>query len=96
MKGKTGGRAVVRKGNIVIEVPVAALQAIVDGAFCLNGISHRMKVTDAKLFAREITRELNRGDEQGTTPVHRCFDAAIQEAFEQGAEGVEEHPNQEI
>lgn len=42
------------------------------------------------MFAKEVVRELNSEDEEGTTAIHKMFDAAFIEAIEQGAEGVEE------
>lgn len=95
-KADTGGKAVIEKGNIVIRVPVDALQAVIDGAFALNGIDTRYKITDKKMFAREVVRELNSEDEQGSTPFHKMFDEAMCEAIGQGAEGVEEHPDQDF
>lgn len=43
---------------------------------------------DAKVFAKEVWRELVREQEDGTTPVHLLFDKAFEEACEQGAEGI--------
>ena len=94
-KSKTGGEARIEKGEIVIRVPVAYLQVIADGAHALNGLSMRWKITDPKMFAREIVRSINNEDEQGTTPFHKMFDAAMEHAIEYGAEGVEEHPKQD-
>ena len=95
-KAKTGGEAAIEKGEIVIRVPVAYLQVIADGAYALNGLSQRWKITDTKAFAREVVRSINHEDEQGTTPFHKMFDAAMEHAIEYGAEGVEEHPEQDI
>jgi len=55
-----------------------------------------MKITDPAEFAKELVYVLNGEEEDGTTRVHRMFDGAIQEAFEQGAMGCEEHPIQEV
>lgn len=43
---------------------------------------------DAKVFAKEVWRELVREQEDGTTPVHLLFDNAFEQACEQGAEGI--------
>lgn len=94
-KSKDGGQAVIEKGQIVIRVAVDALQHIIDGAYAMNGPSRHWKVTDCKTFAREICRAINDEDETGETPFHRMFDAAMEHAIDQGAEGVEEHPEQE-
>lgn len=95
-KKDVGGRAVISKGEIVIRVPIDALQAIADGAYALHGLSCRMKVTDNKTFAREIVRSINDEDEQGTTRFHKMFDSAMEHAIDQGADGVEDHPVQEF
>lgn len=90
------GRAVLQDAEIVIRVPVDVLPSVVEGAWAAGGMDLRLKVTDPALFARELVNELNREDEVGTTPIHRVFDAAIMEAFGQGAEGVEKHETQEV
>ncbi len=90
-----GGRAVVKGGEIIITVPIEALQTVVDGAHALGSLDTRWMVTAPDVFARDLIRALNDEDEQGTTPIHRLFDAAINEALEQGAEGIEEHPEQD-
>ncbi len=46
-------------------------------------------VDDADLFARAVRAELLREGEDGSTPVRRMLDAAISEAVEQGADGVD-------
>lgn len=92
----TGGQAVIEDGNIVIRVPIDALQLIVDGAVALNGLDTRWKVTNPAEFATWIVSEINSEDDQGTTPFHKMFDRAMDEAINQGALGVEEHPEQEF
>lgn len=52
------------------------------------GMMSEAEVTDRDAFVRAIVDELLRDEEDGTTPVHRMFDAAAEEAVEQGAEGV--------
>lgn len=89
------GRAFIEGAEIVIRVPLASLATVVDGAWMCHGIEPRLKITDATAFARDLCRALNVEDEDGTTPVHQLFDAAIQTAFEQGAEGICEHEKQE-
>lgn len=90
-----GARAVIEDGHIVIRVAVDALPAIVEGAWAAGGLAARLKVTDAAALAREIAHELNREDEDGTTLIHKMFDAAIDEAANQGAEGIAEHEEQD-
>jgi len=48
-----------------------------------------LKVSDSAKFAREVVRALTKEEEDGTTPVILLLDAAIKEAVEQGAEGLD-------
>ena len=50
----------------------------------------QFKVTDHAVFAKEVVRELNREQEDGSTPLTRLLDQMIEEAINQGAEGIEE------
>jgi hypothetical protein len=84
------GQAVIQNGEVIIRIPIATLPLAMSGACDLQAIEPRYEVTDAELFARALVRELNKDDEQGTTRIHRMLDAAMNEAIEQGAEGVSE------
>lgn len=46
-------------------------------------------VSDPALFAAEVLRALQDEDEEGTTAVHRLFDAAISAVSESGGEGLD-------
>jgi hypothetical protein len=48
------------------------------------------KVTDPAGFARDVLRELEREEEDGTTAVHVLLDAVIVEAIDRGSCAVEE------
>ena len=87
--------AVIENGSITIRVPIDNLSAVVEGAWASGGLDTRFKVTDAPELAKELCRTLNDEDGEGTTPIHRLFDAAINEAMWRGAEGIEEHEDQE-
>lgn len=87
--------AVIEDGVIVIRLPIDNLADALKGACLMMTISPAYKVTDAAVFAKEVVRELNSEDEEGTTAVHKMFDAAFNEAIEQGAEGVEECTEEE-
>jgi hypothetical protein len=89
------GRAILEGDDIVIRVPKSVLHTVVEGSWAAGGMDIRLKVTDADLFARELIRELNDEDETGATPIDRMFDKAIAQASEQGAQGIEEHGDQE-
>ncbi|HVJ31628.1 MAG TPA: hypothetical protein VND94_00815 [Terriglobia bacterium] len=90
------GTAVIEDGAVIIRVSLAALPAVVEGAWAIRALETRFKVTATDIFAKELVRALNDEDEQGTTMIHKMFDAAINEAIEQGAEGVEKHEQQDF
>lgn len=85
-------RAVVRDGVLEIRVAVSTLPVAMKGACDLGVIDGNFRVTDETAFAREVARALNDEDEQGTTLVHRMFDAAFVAAIENGADGIEDEP----
>jgi hypothetical protein len=89
------GQAIIENGAIVIRVPVENLAAVVEGSWAAGGMDTRFKVTGAAEFAADLVQELNREDDIGTTRIHKMFDAAIEEAINQGAFGIEEHEDQE-
>lgn len=93
---RDAAQAVIEDGAIVIRVPIANLQAIMDGGFACAAYDKRYRVTDPEGFAKEIADALNDEDEEGSTPVHKLFDAAINEALNQGAQHADEHPIQEF
>lgn len=90
MNRQDSAKAIIEDGCITIRIPVAFLDTIVEGGplFTENGLG--FKVTDLDAFAKDLLHELNREEEDGTTPIHRMFDSVIEKAIEQGAEGVEE------
>jgi hypothetical protein len=88
-------KAVIRDGFILIALPVANLGSALEGAWASGHQDGRYRVTDAETFAKAVVHELNNEQEDGTTPIHELFDACMYEAIDQGAEGVEEHPDQE-
>lgn len=90
-----GGKAVIEGDEIVIRLPIEALPDVIEGAWSMNALRTRYQIVDGEAFAKELTLALNREDEQGTTPIHRMCDKAIEYAIDQGAEGIEEHPDQE-
>ena len=91
----TSAQAIIENDEIVIRVPIKYLPTIIEGAWALNALDKRFKLTDAALFAKDMVCALNDGDEEGTTMIHKMFDKAINEALEQGAKGIEEHEDQD-
>jgi len=81
--------AKIEGDQIVIRIDISNLPVIVSGAWALSALPP-LKVTDAPEFAKELCRQLNDEDEEGTTPIHRLIDKGVNEAVEQGAFGIEE------
>jgi hypothetical protein len=92
---KNSGRAVIEDEHLIIRVAIGALPTIVEGAWAAGEMHMRYKVTDVASFAKDLVHELNWESENGTTRVHKMFDAAILEAINQGAQGIDEHEDQE-
>lgn len=88
------GTAVIEDGNIVIRVPIDALQHVLDGSNPCYQLAERYRVADPAVFATELCRSINREDERGETPFHKMFDAAMEYAIDQGCEGLEDAPKQ--
>jgi hypothetical protein len=91
-KQKRTAEAFIEKGEIVIRIAIDVLPSAYQAGIDIGAIEPGFKITNARKFAPEVVRALNDEDEEGTTPIHRLFDAACEEAIEQGAEGVEESP----
>ena len=88
--------AVIEKGNIVIRVPVRCLPVAYQGGIDAGYIEPGFRITNARAFAKDLVQALNSEEEDGTTPIHRLFDAAMEDAIEQGADGVEECDDDEF
>lgn len=95
MQQPDSGQAIIEDGALVIRVPLKNLPQVVEGAWALGSLETRWKVTDVSAFAKELCLALNEEDEQGTTTIHKMFDAAISDALDSGAEGIEEHEEHE-
>lgn len=90
------GRAIIEDGAIVIRLPLDNLALVLDGAWAANNWSTRYKITNLTEFANDLVLELNSESENGTTAIHKMFDAAIVEAIDQGSAGIDEHEQQEM
>lgn len=91
---RSDGQAVIEDGYLVIRVAISALTQVVEGAWAAGSMDVRYKVTDEAVFAKDLMHELNAESENGTTRIHMMFDLAIQEAINQGANGIDEHEDQ--
>ncbi|MGM4891219.1 hypothetical protein [Tardiphaga sp. 839_C3_N1_4] len=86
-----GGYAAIEGDAVVIRFPLAFMQTAIDGAWGLNVIDKRQKVTDQAEFAKEFCRELNAESENGTTLIHRMADKAFVNMIESGAFGFDDY-----
>lgn len=74
--------------ELVIRLPLDTIPLVVAACPSLWQEEGCPRVTDARVFADAVLMALHREEEDGTTHVHRMFDAAFVEAVERGAEGV--------
>lgn len=83
----------ITNGAIVIRLPLSVLPVAFEAApfnvFPEDGSHPAYRVSDVNAFADAVVYELEREQEDGTTPVHLLFDAAMQNAVEDGCEGVD-------
>lgn len=87
--------ATISKGKILISVDEKAMRQLVEGCWATENLDVRQQITDVPIYMKEVVDALNADDEQGTTLIHRMFDAAILQTLENGAEGIEDHPKQD-
>ena len=73
--------------DLVIRIGIPLLVHALQGA---PDWDETMHITDWEGFTKDMIRELEHDEEDGTTPVHRMFDAAALGAIEGGSEHVEE------
>lgn len=80
--------AYIRRGVIVIRLPVDVLPDALkqnprDDSY------YDTKICDLTEFARDVVRELNKEEEDGTTPIHSLFDDAMSAAIDNGSVGID-------
>ncbi len=75
--------------DIVIRIPIKSIADAAKVAFDeeYGFEEHSITVTDNRLAAEAIVRQLNDEEEDGTTLVHQILDKAVTNAFEDGDEG---------
>lgn len=86
---------VIRVGISILCKAVRQCQVIDYAVMEADGDESVVEITDEAVFANAILDALNEEEEDGSTPVHRMFDAAANEAIEQGCEGIEFHERDE-
>lgn len=84
------------KEQLKVKVEGGTLQISIGIALLANAVQMQEQwpedwfVNDIRDFAREMARGLSREEEDGTTPVHRMFDAVAEAVLENGGDGLEE------
>lgn len=74
-----------KAGDITIKIPRGYLRHMVASH---NNLPEGSRVTHTKTFSDEVLRQLRSEEEDGSTPLHLMLDEVIEEAIEQGADGV--------
>lgn len=79
--------------KIVIELPISVLPKALHAApFNMDPDGDpAYHVTDKGALADSMVERLGEEEEDGTTPLHRLFDAALQAVIENGDEGIDEY-----
>lgn len=77
----------IEDGQLKISIGIALLAFVVQGS---DQWPEEFQITDIRDFAKSMIRRLQDEEEDGTTPVHRMFDAAADQILEQGDDGVDE------
>lgn len=77
----------IEDGQLKISIGIALLAFAVQGS---DQWPEEFRVTDIRDFAKSMLRRLRDEEEDGTTPVHRMFDAVADQILEQGDDGVDE------
>lgn len=72
-------------GDITIKIPRSYLRHAV---VTHEDLPEGSRVTNTKVFSDAVLTEMQREQEDGTHAVHLMLDEVINEAIEQGAEGV--------
>ena len=80
--------------EIVIRIKIDTLKEefVIPDELLFDDFTPRVKVTNCRKFAKELLRELNKEQEDGSTPIHQLFDNAFIAAIDNGAEGVDIFP----
>lgn len=82
----------VVRGVLKVEIGVAALQQAAqnhEGFWQPVTDAYALVVSDPLVFAEDVKTALLDEAEDGSTPLHHLFDAAILAASEQGSEGLD-------
>lgn len=83
--------ATIHRRHIVIRIPISVLaeEYIVPSDLLDENYKPRVLVTDLAAFAKDFVSELNREEEDGSTPITELLDAAFSKAVDNGAQGID-------
>lgn len=79
----------IKNDQLVISVGISAFAFATQAA---DAWPDNEVIVDESQFAKDIVHELQREDEQGSTPLHFLFDSLAQKALEQGSIAVATKP----
>ncbi len=74
-----------KRGDIIIRISGAALRHNVTAH---DDLPEGSRVTHTKTFSDAVLAAMNDEQDDGTTPLHLMLDQVVNEAIEQGADGV--------
>jgi len=77
----------VEDGQLKISIGIALLAFAVQAQ---DQWPEECYVSDVREFAKSVAGRLQKEEEDGTTPIHRMFDAVAETVLEQGDDGVDE------
>lgn len=83
-----GLTAEIVDGKLIISIGINVLAHACEFGHPENQ-ADEFRIVDKDEFAKDILNEITREEEDGTTPLHRLFDAATLEAIDQGSLGIE-------
>lgn len=76
----------IEKNVIVIRVPIKSIKK-----FAYQGLQDCLEEgqkVDYDILAQDIVGELSAEEEDGSTPIHRLFDEAVEKACENGSQAI--------
>ena len=77
----------MENGCLLISIGIDTLEHVVKHCPEFDDVAPMPELADIDVLCSDIIQELEREEEDGTTPVHRLLDKAIYAAMENGSEG---------
>lgn len=82
-----GAEITIKARDLVVKVDPEALRFAAENHPDFEDLS--FTVSDIDVFSRDVAKEINAEDEDGSTLLTRMLDDAIRKAVENGSEGVD-------